>query len=110
MISLTVPSPIASPVSTPTATIPVDEDHFIEIGAQLELYGGILQDHTQCLDVMPPTLFVNIDRDVRELYTSFIEARAGIGGMGRKATLQRELQEMRGRVTALEQEKDRKER
>ncbi|GKC21531.1 hypothetical protein Tco_1023681, partial [Tanacetum coccineum] len=69
MISLTVPSPIASPVATPTATIPVDEDQFIEIGAQLELYGGILQDHTQRLDAMPPTLFADIDKDVRELYT-----------------------------------------
>ncbi|GKB62738.1 hypothetical protein Tco_0918924 [Tanacetum coccineum] len=48
MISLTVPSPIASPVATPTATIP---------------------DHTQRLDAMPPTLFADIDRDVRELYT-----------------------------------------
>ncbi|GKE82887.1 hypothetical protein Tco_1552887, partial [Tanacetum coccineum] len=52
MISLTVPSPIASPVATPTATILIDEDQFIEIGAQLELYGGILQDHTQRLDAM----------------------------------------------------------
>ncbi|GJV93036.1 putative reverse transcriptase domain-containing protein [Tanacetum coccineum] len=32
MISLTIPSPIASPVTTPTATIPVDEDQLIEIG------------------------------------------------------------------------------
>ncbi|GKG59238.1 hypothetical protein Tco_0602947, partial [Tanacetum coccineum] len=62
MISLTVPSP------TLTATIPVDEDQFIEIGAQLELYRGILQDHTQHLDAMPPTLFADIDRDVRDLY------------------------------------------
>ncbi|GJU78223.1 hypothetical protein Tco_1275293 [Tanacetum coccineum] len=46
MISLTVSSPIASPVATPTATILVDEDQFIEIGAQLELFRGILQDHT----------------------------------------------------------------
>ncbi|GKC02349.1 hypothetical protein Tco_0993959, partial [Tanacetum coccineum] len=40
MISLTVPSPIALLVATPTATIPVDEDQFIEIGAQdvRELY------------------------------------------------------------------------
>ncbi|GKB83118.1 hypothetical protein Tco_0950013 [Tanacetum coccineum] len=44
MISLTIPSPIALPVATPTATISVDEDRFIKIGAQLELYGGILQD------------------------------------------------------------------
>ncbi|GJS54204.1 hypothetical protein Tco_0627566 [Tanacetum coccineum] len=65
LISLTVPSPVA----TPTATILVDEDQFIEVGAQLELYGSILQDHTQRLDAMPPTLFAEIDRDVRELYT-----------------------------------------
>nr|GEU35614.1 DNA-directed DNA polymerase [Tanacetum cinerariifolium] len=69
MILLTVPSPIASPMATLTATILVDEDQFIEVGAQLELYMGILQDHTQRLDAMPPTLFAKIDRDVRELYT-----------------------------------------
>ncbi|GJV71892.1 hypothetical protein Tco_1491887 [Tanacetum coccineum] len=69
MISLTIPSPIASPMATPTATILVDEDQFIEIEVQLELFRGILQDHTQRLDVMPPTLFEGIDRDVRELYT-----------------------------------------
>ncbi|GKC29437.1 hypothetical protein Tco_1036731 [Tanacetum coccineum] len=34
-----------------------------------QLHQGILQDHTQCLDAMPPTLFADIDRDVRELYT-----------------------------------------
>nr|GEZ66079.1 hypothetical protein [Tanacetum cinerariifolium] len=67
MIPLTVPSPIASPMATSTATIPVDEDQFMEVGAPLELYGSILQDHTQRLDVMPPTLFEDIDRDVREL-------------------------------------------
>nr|GEZ08814.1 hypothetical protein [Tanacetum cinerariifolium] len=69
MIPLTVPSPIASPMATSTATISVDEDQFIEVGAQLKLYRGILQDHTQRLDAMPPTLFAEIDRDVRELYT-----------------------------------------
>nr|GEX45083.1 hypothetical protein [Tanacetum cinerariifolium] len=69
MIPLIVPSHIASPMATSTATIPVDEDQFIEAGAQLELYKSILQDHIQRLDVMPPTLFTKIDRDVRELYT-----------------------------------------
>ncbi|GKC21472.1 hypothetical protein Tco_1023622, partial [Tanacetum coccineum] len=64
-----VPSPIASLVATPTATISVDEDQFIEVGAQLELHGSILHDHTQRLDALPPTLVANIDRDVRELYT-----------------------------------------
>nr|GEV37144.1 hypothetical protein [Tanacetum cinerariifolium] len=46
MISLTVPSPIASHVATSIATILVDEDQFIEVGSQLELYRSILQDHT----------------------------------------------------------------
>ncbi|GJV03563.1 hypothetical protein Tco_1337132 [Tanacetum coccineum] len=64
-----VPSPIASLVATPSATISVDEDQFIEVGAQLELYERILHDHTQRLDALPPTLFADIDRDVRELYT-----------------------------------------
>ncbi|GKC58170.1 hypothetical protein Tco_1085768 [Tanacetum coccineum] len=64
-----VPSPIASPVATLTATIAVDEDQFLEVGAQLEPHGSILHDHTQRLDALPPTLIANIDRDVRELYT-----------------------------------------
>ncbi|GJS68112.1 hypothetical protein Tco_0682677 [Tanacetum coccineum] len=114
MISLTVPSPIALPVSTLTATIP---------------------DHTQRLDVMPPTLFVGIDKDVRELYTRSgvvvdeifsqrykfrsleLEQERSVvtfGALWRPVlaleawavALQRELQEMRGRVTTLEQEKD----
>nr|GFA79286.1 hypothetical protein [Tanacetum cinerariifolium] len=63
----------ASPVATPTATIPVDKDQFIEIGAQLELYEGILQNHTQRLYAMPPTLFAELDRDVRELYTRALQ-------------------------------------
>nr|GEV68395.1 copia protein [Tanacetum cinerariifolium] len=46
MILLIVPLPIASHMTTSTATIPVDEDQFIEVGAQLELYRSILQDHT----------------------------------------------------------------
>nr|GFC75094.1 hypothetical protein [Tanacetum cinerariifolium] len=64
MIPLTVPSFIASPMATSTATIPVDKDRFIKVGAQLELYWSILQDHTQRLDMMPPILFTVIDRDV----------------------------------------------
>ncbi|GJS13706.1 hypothetical protein Tco_0408178 [Tanacetum coccineum] len=84
--------PLAPPAQTPpspkwsSTTISVDEDQFIEVGAQLELYGGILQDHTRCLDVMPPNLFADINRD--------------------QAAMQRELQEMRGRMTALDQERD----
>nr|GEV28871.1 retrotransposon protein, putative, unclassified [Tanacetum cinerariifolium] len=64
------PSPIASLVATPTATIFVDKDPFLEVGAHLEHHGRILYDHTHCLDALPPTLFTDIDRDVRELYTT----------------------------------------
>ncbi|GJY99428.1 hypothetical protein Tco_0516858 [Tanacetum coccineum] len=154
-----VPSPIASLVATLNATILVDEDQFIEVGAQLELHGSILHDHTQRLDALPPTLVAYIDRDVRELYTRSgvvrdeifsqryrfrslereqertavtfralwrlvltLEAWAGhvdtrLADMSRdryddhrliydilvqQAAMQRELQEMRGRVAALE--------
>nr|GEW61089.1 hypothetical protein [Tanacetum cinerariifolium] len=47
-----VPSPIASPMATLTSTILVDEDQFIEVGAQLELHESILHDQTQHLDVL----------------------------------------------------------
>ncbi|GJX54742.1 hypothetical protein Tco_0283111 [Tanacetum coccineum] len=39
--SLTVQSPIASPVTTPAATTAVDEDEFLEVQAQLELHGSL---------------------------------------------------------------------
>ncbi|GJX20478.1 hypothetical protein Tco_0223155 [Tanacetum coccineum] len=64
-----VPTLVASPVTTPTTTIAVDEDEFLEVGAQLELHESILHDHTQRLDALPPTLFEGYDRDLRELYT-----------------------------------------
>nr|GEZ71819.1 reverse transcriptase domain-containing protein [Tanacetum cinerariifolium] len=67
--SIVVPSPITSLVATSTATISVNEDHFVKIWAQLELHDSILNDNTQCLDTLPPTLVADIDRDVRELYT-----------------------------------------
>ncbi|GJY60179.1 hypothetical protein Tco_0460836 [Tanacetum coccineum] len=112
-----VPSPIALRVATSTATR---------------------------LDALPPTLFVDMDRDVRELYTRSgvvkyeifsqrpvlaLDAWAGrvdtrLADMSRdryddhrlihdmlmqQAAMQRELQEMRGHVTALEQERDHRE-
>ncbi|GJU99298.1 hypothetical protein Tco_1328569 [Tanacetum coccineum] len=102
----------------------------------LELYRSILYDHTQRLDALPPTLVADIDKDVRELYTRSgarpmlaLEAWAGhvdtrMADMSRaryddhrlihdmlvqQAAMQRELQEMRGRVTALEHKRDRRE-
>nr|GEU91427.1 hypothetical protein [Tanacetum cinerariifolium] len=90
MISLTVPSPIASP------------------------------DHTRRLDAMPPTLFAEIDRDA---WTGRVDtrmtdmSRAGYDDhrlvhdmLLQQTTLQQELQEMIGHITALEQERDRRER
>nr|GEV17880.1 hypothetical protein [Tanacetum cinerariifolium] len=166
MIPLTALSPIASPMATSTTTIPVDEDQFREVGAQLKLYRSILQDHTHRLEATPPTLFAKIDWDVRELYirsgavkdeifsqryqfrslkheqkrtamtfgalwrpVQALEAWAGcvdnrMTDMSRagyddhrlvhdillqQTALQQELQEMRGHVTALKQERDRKE-
>nr|GEY84150.1 hypothetical protein [Tanacetum cinerariifolium] len=73
--SLVVPSSLASPVATLIANISVDEDHFPEVGVQVELHRSLLYDHTQHLDALPPTLFVDIDRDVRELYTRLREIR-----------------------------------
>ncbi|GJZ20120.1 hypothetical protein Tco_0556710 [Tanacetum coccineum] len=63
-----VPSPVASLVTTPAATIAVGEDEFIEVGAQLELHGSILHDHTQCLDALPPTIFEGYGRDFTRLF------------------------------------------
>nr|GEV45963.1 hypothetical protein [Tanacetum cinerariifolium] len=85
-----VPSPIASPA----ATISVYEDQFLEVGAQLELHGSILHDHTRCLDALPPTLFEGYDRDLRELYT-------------RSRTVRDEIFSHRYRLRSLEQEQER---
>ncbi|GJY99533.1 hypothetical protein Tco_0516963 [Tanacetum coccineum] len=62
--SLVVPLPVASLVTTSAATIVVDEDDFLEVGAQLELHQGILHDHTQRLDTLPPTLLESHGRDI----------------------------------------------
>ncbi|GKF27656.1 hypothetical protein Tco_0093998, partial [Tanacetum coccineum] len=89
-----VPSPIASPVTTPTTTISIDEDQFLEVGVQLELHGSILHDHTQHLDALPPNLFKGYDRDLRELYT-----RSGV--------VRDEIFSQRYRFRSLEREQER---
>nr|GEZ53593.1 hypothetical protein [Tanacetum cinerariifolium] len=137
MIPLIVPSPMA----TSATTISVDKDQFIEVGAQLELYKGILQDHTQRLDAMSGTEVLKIDKDARELHTRSGAVRdeifsqryrfrsfkheqertavtfrvlwrsmLALAAWAGHTALQRELQEMRDRVTVLEQEMDRRER
>ncbi|GJU62057.1 hypothetical protein Tco_1243892 [Tanacetum coccineum] len=84
MISLTIPLPIASSVATPTATIPVDDDQFLEAGRvdtrMAKMSRAGYNDHWLVHDLLV-----------------------------QQTALQRELQEMRGHVTALDQEKDHKE-
>ncbi|GKE84832.1 hypothetical protein Tco_1558574 [Tanacetum coccineum] len=64
LASLTIPLPIASPATTPAATIAIDEDKFLELGAQLELHKSILHDYTQHLDALQPTLLEGHGRDI----------------------------------------------
>ncbi|GJY48730.1 hypothetical protein Tco_0438686 [Tanacetum coccineum] len=90
-----IPSPIASQLATPTATISIDEDQFLEVGAQLELHGSILYDYTQRLDVLPPTLFADIDRDVREMYTRSGAVRDEIFSQRENHDLRMQLSEKR---------------
>ncbi|GJX59917.1 hypothetical protein Tco_0291307 [Tanacetum coccineum] len=66
---------VASPFTTPATTIAVDEDEFLDVGAQLKIHGSILHDHTQRLDALLPALFKGYDMDFRELYTRSREVR-----------------------------------
>ncbi|GKB06080.1 reverse transcriptase domain-containing protein [Tanacetum coccineum] len=61
---------------------------------KLELYWSILHEHTQRLEAMPSTLFAEIDRDVRELYT-------------RSGAVWDEIFSQRYRLRSLEQEQER---
>ncbi|GJT14220.1 hypothetical protein Tco_0861262 [Tanacetum coccineum] len=107
-----IPSLVASPV--PAAA--VDEDDFLEIGAQLELHGSILHDHTERLDALPPTLFEGYGQDFTELLLGHLDAeRAALWNARyedqreihdlrmQRAADQRELQELRELVATLEQ-------
>ncbi|GJT30834.1 hypothetical protein Tco_0911109 [Tanacetum coccineum] len=73
---------VPSPVATPASVEPVDEGYLAEIGAQLELYGGQqrYEDHRLIHDLLV-----------------------------RNAVTQHELQELRDHVTALQQERSRRE-
>ncbi|GJV60929.1 hypothetical protein Tco_1467029 [Tanacetum coccineum] len=103
MVSLTIPSPIASLVATPTATIPVDKDQFIEIGAHLELFKEVLL----ALEAWAG----HVDTRMADLsWAGYNDHRLVHDMLVQQAALQHELQEIRGRVTALEQERDCKER
>nr|GEY10982.1 hypothetical protein [Tanacetum cinerariifolium] len=116
MISLTVPSPIASLVVTSTATIPVDEDRFIERYRFRSLKHEQERTSVTFEALWRPMLALeawtgHVDNRMTDtLRVGYDDHRLVHDMLLQQAALQRELQEMRGRVTVLEQERDRKER
>ncbi|GJW17030.1 hypothetical protein Tco_0024466 [Tanacetum coccineum] len=63
MIPLTVPSPVATPATDET------EGCLTELGAQVEMQGGLIRDHVVRLEELLPALFERYDRDIGELFT-----------------------------------------
>ncbi|GJZ38846.1 hypothetical protein Tco_0585409 [Tanacetum coccineum] len=63
MIPLTVPSPVATPATAET------EGFLTELGAQVEMQGGLIRDHAVRLEELSPDLFERYDRDIGELFT-----------------------------------------
>ncbi|GKB47678.1 hypothetical protein Tco_0898431 [Tanacetum coccineum] len=63
MIPLTILSHVASPVMAET------EGFLTELGAQVEMQGGLVRDHTVRLGELSPALFERYDRDIWELFT-----------------------------------------
>ncbi|GKA87845.1 mitochondrial Rho GTPase 1-like protein [Tanacetum coccineum] len=116
---MTIPSLVASLVTTPAATIAVDEDEFIDVGAQLELHESVLHDHTQRLDAFPPIVLEGIGRDIIELYDRSTTVKVGqtearYGDQREMHALrmqhavdQREMQGLRERVDTLERRMNR---
>ncbi|GJR42906.1 hypothetical protein Tco_1311009 [Tanacetum coccineum] len=68
MIPLTVPFHVA------TLTAVETEGFLTELGAQVEMQGGLICDHAVRLRELPPALFERYDRDIGELFT-----RSGAG-------------------------------
>ncbi|GJV03677.1 hypothetical protein Tco_1337246 [Tanacetum coccineum] len=63
VISLIVPLPIASPATAET------EGFLTELGARVEMQGGLIRNHTVRLEELLPALFERYDRDIGELFT-----------------------------------------
>ncbi|GJX46983.1 putative reverse transcriptase domain-containing protein, partial [Tanacetum coccineum] len=63
MIPLTIPSPIASPATAET------KGFLNELGARVEMQGGLIHDYTVRLRELSPALFERYDRDIGELFT-----------------------------------------
>ncbi|GJY63503.1 hypothetical protein Tco_0464963, partial [Tanacetum coccineum] len=63
MIPLTIPLLVASPAMAET------EGFLTELGAQVEMQGGLIHDNTIRLGELSPALFERYDRDIWELFT-----------------------------------------
>ncbi|GKC89924.1 hypothetical protein Tco_1150573 [Tanacetum coccineum] len=63
MIRLTVLSPAASPATLET------EGFLTELGARVEMQGGLIHDHIIRLEELSLSLFERYDRDIGELFT-----------------------------------------
>ncbi|GJV27084.1 hypothetical protein Tco_1383532 [Tanacetum coccineum] len=76
LLPFIVPSPISSPVILLTVPSPVTtlataktEGFLTELGAQVEMQGGLIRDHAVRLEELSPALFKRYDRDIGELFT-----------------------------------------
>ncbi|GJU73649.1 hypothetical protein Tco_1265054 [Tanacetum coccineum] len=96
-----IPSPISSPmipltvsslVSTP-ATVET-EGFLTELGAQVEMQGGLIHDHAVRLEELSPSLFESYNRDIGELFT-------------RSGAVRDEIFSQRYRFRSLEHEQER---
>ncbi|GJS14113.1 hypothetical protein Tco_0408585 [Tanacetum coccineum] len=70
-----VPSPVSSPIIPlivpPPVAIPttvVAKGFLTELGAQVEMQGGLIRDYAVRLEELSPALFERYDRDIRELF------------------------------------------
>ncbi|GKA41301.1 hypothetical protein Tco_0733894 [Tanacetum coccineum] len=131
-----VPTPVASPIDSSPVASPatVEAESFLaELGAHVELQGGLIQDHIQRLDALPPALLRSLKQEQERATVTFdtiwrpvlaLESWAGHVDAQRtmmwqarydyhrlihdllvqNTTMQRELQELRERVTTLERE------
>ncbi|GJX44873.1 hypothetical protein Tco_0261549 [Tanacetum coccineum] len=88
MIPLTVPSPVATPATAET------EGFLTELGAQVEMHGGLIHDRAVRLEELSPALFERYDRDIGELFT-------------RSGSVRDEIFSQRYRFRSLEYEQER---
>ncbi|GKA52443.1 hypothetical protein Tco_0745758 [Tanacetum coccineum] len=121
--SLTVPTPIALPATSSPAASPAiakNEGFLAELGAQIDPQGSILQDHTQRLDALLPTLLEVLaleasagqtDAQRAALWQARYEDQREIHALRLQHTAdQREMQGLRERVATLERRMDHFER